>query len=178
MLCEIGRLDAADFGEWTEPDTRDYGDVAADIVASMPEQPTPEACNALLQMAAVIAASDTSTVTAEEFRFAFIDDPDGMRDLLWDWDTCDIISDIWAAPCTIAAAWDNEPRRACVVEVTPQSNLNATNVHLLLGRAWDERVQIAEDWAGMDDETGSWTSPYQDHDTPRCVDFRKLTRHA
>lgn len=178
MLHIIERLDPADFGEWDEPDTRDYEAVAADIIASMPDQATPEARNALLQMAAVIAISDSTTVTAKEFRFAFIDDRDGLDDLLWNYTATDIIPDFWDATDTIAKAWGDEPRWECLVEFAPQGTLSATNIHMLLERAWDNRRQIAEDWSDMDDETSPWPSPYQDHDTPRCVNFRRLTRHA
>lgn len=177
MLHEIERLDPADFGEWVEPDTRDYEAVAADIVASMPEQATPEACSALLQMAAIIAIVDRNTVTGENFRTAYVDDPDGLDDLLWSYDAKDIIPDIYDASSTIAKAWVDEPRWECLVELTPLG-LSAVNIHLLLQRAWDNREQIAKDWANMDDEASSWPSPYRDHDTPRCVDFRRLTRHA
>ena len=176
MLHTIERLDAVDFGPWEHVDGRESADVAAAIMATMPAEPTPAVTNALLQMAVAVRDNDPSTGTADIFRFAFVDDGEALQELVWAWDPAEIIGELWFNACTIADAWRDDFKDACCVEFDGAGRLSATNVERLRDLAWDLRDDIVTDWADMEDE--SEFNTYRDLDTPRCVDFRKLTRHA
>lgn len=176
MLHAIERLDAVDFGSWEHVDGRESADVAAAIMATMPAEPTPAVTNALLQMAVAVRDNDLDTGTADSFRFAFVDDDEALQELLWAWSPAEIISELWFNACTVADAWRDEFKDACCVEFDGAGRLSATNIGRLRDLAWDLRREIVNDWADMEDDTEFNT--YRDLDTPRCVDFRNLTRHA
>lgn len=176
MLHTIERLGAIDFGPWEHVDGRESADVAAAIIATMPAEPTPAITNALLQMAVAVRDNNPCTGTAESFLFAFVDDDEALQELLWGWNPAGVISDLWFNACTIADAWRDDFEDACCVEFDGAGRLSATNIGRLRDLAWDLRYDIVNDWADMEDDTEFNT--YRDLDTPRCVDFCKLTRHA
>lgn len=176
MLHTIERISAVDFGPWEHVDGRESADVAAAIMATIPAEPTPEATNALLQMAVAVRDNDPRTGTAYSFRFAFIDDDDALQELLWAWTPAELIPDLWYNACTVADAWRDEFKDVCCVEFDGAGRLSATNLGRLRALAWDLRHDIVNDWADMEDDTEYNT--YRDLDTPRCVDFHRLTRHA
>ena len=176
MLHTIERLDAVDFGSWEHVDGRESADVAAAIMATLPAEPTPAITDALLQMAVAVRDNDPSTGTADGFRFAFVDDDEALQELLWAWSPAEIIDELWFNACTIADAWRGEFKGDCCVEFDGAGRLSATNLWHLRDLAWDLRNDIVNDWADMEDDTEFNT--YRDLNTPRCVDFCKLTRHA
>ena len=176
MLHTIERLDMINLGPWEHADGRESADVAAAIIATIPAEPTPLVKNALLQMAVAVRDNDPSTGTADAFRFAFIDDDEAMQDLVWGWKPAEVIDELWFNSSTIAYAWMNEFKDACCVVVDGAGRLCATNLRRLFDLAWDHRHDIVNDWADMEDDEEY--STYRDLDTPRCVDFRKITRHA
>lgn len=176
MLHTIERLGAVDFGLWEHVDGRGSSDVAAAIMATMPTEPTPAVANALLQMAAAVRDNDPSTATADSFCFAFVDDDEALQELLWAWSPAEVINDLWFNACTIADAWRDDFKDLCCVELDGAGRLSATNLGRLRDLAWDLRDNIVNDWADMEDDVEYNT--FRDLDTPRCVDFRKLTRHA
>lgn len=176
MLHTIERLDAVDFGPWEHVDGRESADVAAAIMAAMPAEPTPMVTSALLQMAVAVRDNDPGTGTAGSFLFAFVDDDDALQELLWGWKPEEVINDLWFNACTIADAWRDEFKDACCVELDEAGRLCATNLGRLYDLAWDLRHDIVTDWADMED--GEEFNTFRDLDTPRCVDFGKLTRHA
>ena len=176
MLHTIERLGMINLGPWEHADGRESADVAAAIIATIPAEPTPLVKNALLQMAVAVRDNDPSTGTADAFRFAFIDDDEAMQDLVWGWRPAEVIDELWFNSSTIAYAWVNEFKDACCVVVDGAGRLCATNLRRLFDLAWDLRRDIVNDWADMEDDEEYNT--YRDLDTPRCVDFRKLERHA
>lgn len=176
MLHTIERLGAVDFGSWDHVDGRESADAAAAIMATMPAEPTPAVTNALLQMAVAVRDNDPSTGTADNFRFSFVDDDEALREMLWAWDPAEVIDELWFNSCTIADAWRDEFKDVCCVEFDAAGRLSATNLGRLYDCAWDLRHDIVSDWADMEDNAEF--NAYRDLDTPRCVDFRKLTRHA
>ena len=176
MLHTIERLDAVDFGPWEHVDWRGSADVAAAIMATIPAKPTPAVTNALLQMAVAVRDNDPSTTTADNFRFAFVDDDEALQELLWAWSPAEVIGELWFNACTIADAWRDEFKDLCCVELDEVGRLSATNIGRLRELAWALRGDIVYDWADMEDDAEFNT--FRDLDTPRCVDFRKITRHA
>ena len=176
MLHAIERLDAVDFGSWEHVDGRESADVAAAIMATIPAEPTTMVKNALLQMAVAVRDNDPSTGTADSFRFAFVDDDEALQELLWGWSPAAVVYELWYTACTIAESWRDEFKDVCCVEFDGAGWLSATNLWHLRDLAWDLRADIVTDWADMEDDAEFNT--YRDLDTPRCVDFRKLTRHA
>lgn len=176
MLHTIERLGMVNLGPWERVDGREPADVAAAIIATMPAEPTPLVKNALLQMAVAVRDNDPSTGTADAFRFAFVDDGEALQELVWGWKPAEVIDELWFNSCTIADAWRDEFKDACCVELDGAGRLCATNLGRLFDLAWDLRRDIVTDWADMEDDTEYNT--YRDLDTPRCVDFRKITRHA
>lgn len=175
MLHTIERLGAVDFGPWEHVDGRESADVAAAIIATMPAEPTPLVKNALLQMAVAVRDHDPSTGTADAFRFAFVDD-EALQDLVWGWKPEEVIGELWYSACTIRDAWLGEFKDACCVELDEVGRLCATNLGRLRDLAWGLRHDIVDDWADMEDDAEF--GAFRDLDTPRCVDFRRLTRHA
>lgn len=176
MLHTIERLSAIDFGSWEHVDGRESADVAAAIMATMPAEPTTAITNALLQMAVAVRDNNPASGTAENFLFAFVDDDEALQELLWAWSPARVISELWFNACTVADAWRDEFKDLCCVEFDEAGRLSATNIGRLRDLAWDLRHDIVNDWADMEDDTEYNT--YRDLDTPRCVDFRRLTRHA
>ena len=176
MLHTIERLGAVDFGSWEHVDGRESADVAAAIMATMPAGPTPAVTNALLQMAVAVRDNDPSTGTADDFQFAFVDDDEALQELLWAWSPAKVIEELWFNACTIADAWRDEFKDVCCVEFDGAGRLSATNLGRLRELAWVLRGGIVFDWADMED--GEEFNTFRDLDTPRCVDFRRLTRHA
>ena len=176
MLHTIERLGAVDFGPWEHVDWRGSADVAAAIMATIPAKPTPAVTNALLQMAVAVRDNDPSTATADNFRFAFVDDDEALQELLWAWSPAEVIGELWFNACTIADAWVDKFKDECCVEFDGAGRLSATNVGRLRDLAWVLRGDIVYDWADMEDDAEFNT--FRDLDTPRCVDFRKITRHA
>ena len=176
MLHTIERLDAVDFGPWEHVDWRGSADVAAAIMATLPAGPTTMVKNALLQMAVAVHDSDPNTNTADNFRFAFVDDDEALQELLWGWSPVEVVDNFWCNACTIADAWRDDFKDACCVEFDGAGRLSATNLDRLYDLAWALRGDIVYDWADMEDDAEFNT--FRDLDTPRCVDFRKLTRHA
>ena len=176
MLHTIEHLGAVDFGPWEHVDGRESADVAAAIMATMPAEPTPAITNALIQMAVAVRDNDPSTGTADSFSFAFIDDDGAVQEMLWGWSPAAVIDELWFNACTIADAWRDEFKDDCCVEFDGAGRLSATNLGRLRDLAWDLRDDIVNDWADMED--GEEFNTFRDLDTPRCVDFRKLTRHA
>ena len=176
MLHTIERLGAIDFGPWEHVDGRGSADVAAAIMATIPSKPTPMVVNALLQMAVAVRDNDPNTGTADIFRFAFIDDEEALAELLWGWSPAEVIDELWFNACTVADVWRDEFKDVCCVEFDGDGRLSATYLGRLYDRAWDLRRDIVADWADMEDDEEYNT--YRDLDTPRCVDFLKITRHA
>ena len=176
MLHTIERLDAIDFGPWEHVDWRGSADVAAAIMATMPAEPTPAITNALLQMAVAVRDNDPNAGTADAFRFAFVDDDEALQELLWAWSPAEVIDELWFNACIIADAWVDRFKDECCVEFDGAGRLSATNIGRLYDLAWALRGDIVNDWADMEDDAEFNT--FRDLDTPRCVDFRKLTRHA
>lgn len=176
MLHTIERLGAVDFGPWEHVDGRESADVAAAIIATMPAEPTPAVTNALLQMAVAVRENDPNTSTADSFCFAFIDDDEALQEMLWGWSPAKVIEELWFNACTITGTWLDEFKDACCVELDDAGRLSATSLGCLRELAWGLRHDIVTDWADMED--GTEYNTYRDLDTPRCVDFRRLTRHA
>ena len=176
MLHTIERLGMVNFGPWERVDGRESADVAAAIIATIPAEPTPLVKNALLQMAVAVRDNDPNTGTADAFRFAFVDDEEELQELVWGWKPEEVIDELWFNSCTIADAWSGKFKDACCVELDGAGRLCATNLSRLFDLAWALRDDIVTDWADMEDDAEFNT--FRDLDTPRCVDFRKLTRHA
>lgn len=175
MLHTIERLPGVDFGPWAA-DWRGSHDVAEAIIATMPDHPTIEVTNALLQMAVAVHDSEPGTFTARNFNFAFVDDAEAVENLLWGWEPRSIILNLFAGSWSSAAYWRDDPARFCAVEVTNDEHILATNLAALRDRAWSFRGSIASDWADLEEDEDC--DPFRSLATPRCVDFRRLTRHA